>query len=59
MKAKRISTVKIDSDLLSEIGDFINSGNNKFKYVNKKQFVDIAVLEKLKKEGFDGRKKKH
>ena len=58
MKAKRISTVKIDSDLLNEIEDFINSGNNKFKYVNKKQFVDIAVLEKLKKEGFNGGKKK-
>lgn len=58
MKSKRISTVKIDSDLLKEIEDFINSGNNKFKYVNKKQFVDIAVLEKLKKEGFKGGRKK-
>ncbi len=55
---KEISVVKIDSELLRNVEEFINLENNKFNYVNKKQFVDLAVLEKLKKEGFDGRKKK-
>jgi hypothetical protein len=58
MKDKKISVVKIDSDLLERIEEFINQENNKFNYVNKKQFVDLAVLEKLKKEENDGRKKK-
>ena len=58
MKNRNISVVKIDSNLLSEIEEFINRESNKFNYVNKKQFVDLAVFEKLKREGCDGRKKK-
>ena len=42
--------VKIDAKLLSEIEKFISKNENKLKYINKKQFVDLAVYEKLKKE---------
>ena len=41
--------VKIDSELLKKVEAFIKKKENKYKYVNKKQFIDIAVLEKLKK----------
>lgn len=44
------SAVKIDSSLLAEVEEFINKKENKLKYVNKKQFVDVAVYELLKKE---------
>ncbi len=45
------SVVKIDSDLLDKVDQFITKEENKYKFVNKKQFIDIAVndfLEKLK-----------
>jgi len=42
------AVVKIDADLLKKVEEFIKS--QKFKYVNKKQFVDVAVCELLKKE---------
>ncbi len=45
------SVVKIDNDLLVEVGNFIARKENRLKYANKKQFINIAVLEKLKKEG--------
>ncbi len=45
---KKDSVVKVDSDLLKEVEEFINK--NKFKYVNKKQFVDVAIYELLKEE---------
>jgi hypothetical protein len=41
--------VKIDKELLSEVEEFINKKENRLLYANKKQFVDIAVLEKLKR----------
>ena len=47
------SVVKIDSVLLKKIEDFILKEENRLKFVNKKQFVDIAVndfLRKMKKE---------
>jgi hypothetical protein len=44
------AVVKIDSELLSQVEEFINKKSNKLKYVNKKQFIDLAVFEKLKKE---------
>ncbi len=44
------SVVKIDSKLLGEVEEFINKEKNRIIYANKKQFIDIAVLEKLKKE---------
>ena len=45
------SAVKIDSSLLEDVGKFISKQENRLKYSNKKQFIDLAVLEKLKKEG--------
>jgi hypothetical protein len=47
---KRVSVVKINSELLKDVEAFINLDENKFKYVNRKQFVDVAVAEKLKRE---------
>ena len=42
------SVVKIDSALLEEVEAFINLEENKFKYVNRKQFIDIAVADYLR-----------
>jgi len=50
MVKKKDSVVKIDAELLKKIEEFISKSENKLSYVNKKQFVDIAVFEKLKKE---------
>ena len=47
------SVVKIDSNLLSGVEEFIQREENRLKFVNKKQFVDLAVnnfLSKLKGE---------
>ena len=44
------SVVKIDSFLLNEIENFIKKEENKFKFTNKKQFIDIAVYEFLNKD---------
>ena len=41
------SVVKIDTELLDSVEEFINLDKNKFKFVNKKQFVDLAVNEYL------------
>ena len=49
-KKKNDSVVKIDSDLLGDVEEFINLDENKFKYANKKQFIDIAVAEYLHKK---------
>lgn len=54
-KKKNDSVVKIDTDLLADIEAFINLGENKFKYVNKKQFIDIAVAEFLRREVKSGK----
>ncbi len=43
------AVVKIDSDLLKQVEEFINKKKNKLKYANKKQFVNLAVFEKLKR----------
>jgi len=47
--------------LLADVEEFINKEENKFKFVNKKQFIDIAVSEFLqrtkKEEGKNGKKK--
>jgi hypothetical protein len=45
----RSSGVKIDSDLLVEVEAFINLDENKFRYANRKQFIDVAVADYLKK----------
>ncbi len=56
MKNHKDSTVKIDSEILKKVETFINLEENRLKFVNKKQFIDLAVFEKLKKEGENGRK---
>jgi len=43
------AVVKIDKALLKQVEEFINKKENKLKYINKKQFIDLAVYEKLKK----------
>ncbi len=43
------AVVKIDSVLLSRIEDFIKKDENRLKYVNKKQFIDLAVNDFLEK----------
>ena len=45
------SVVRIDGEILKEVEKLISLKENRFKYVNKKQFIDLAVLEKLKNEG--------
>lgn len=44
------SVVRINSKLLDEVEEFINLEKNKFKYTSKRQFIDLAVFEALKKE---------
>ena len=43
------AVVKIDSNLLSKIEDFIEKEENRLKFVNKKQFIDLAVHDFLNK----------
>ncbi len=47
--ANKVGVVKIDVNLLKEVEQYINKPENRLKYVNKKQFIDIAVYEKLKR----------
>ena len=54
---KNASVVKIDTSLLEGIESFIDKKENKFKFINKKHFIDIAVsefLDKMKKEVKNG-----
>ena len=44
------SVVKIDSGLLVDVEAFINLDENKFRYVNRKQFIDIAVADYLRRK---------
>ncbi|MBT3397766.1 hypothetical protein HOA55_01175 [archaeon] len=44
------SVVKIDSSLLADVEAFINKKDNMYRYANRKQFIDLAVFEKLKRE---------
>lgn len=54
VKKKKDAVAKIDSALLNKVENFINLDKNKFRYVNRKQFIDIAVAELLQKEVKDG-----
>ena len=45
------SVVKIDSSLLRKVEEFIKKEENRLKFVNKKQLIDLAVYEYLKKVG--------
>jgi hypothetical protein len=47
-KKEANSVVKVDSSLLEKIDRFISKDENKFKFVSKKHFVDIAIFEYLK-----------
>jgi len=47
--SKGNSVVKIDSSLLVDVGVFINLDENKFRYANRKQFIDIAVADYLRR----------
>ena len=44
------AAVKIDYGLLKEVEEFIGKRENKLKYAHKKQFINIAVLDKLNSE---------
>ena len=62
MKKEKVAVVKIDPILLEEVEKIIKKGENRIRFANKKQFVDIAVHEllcrlKREKEG-DGDKKR-
>ena len=48
-KGDNNSVVKIDSSLLTEVDEFISKEANRLKFVNKKQFIDLAVNEYLEK----------
>ena len=48
-KKKADSVVKIDSGLLADVEAFINLDENKFRYVNRKQFIDVAVADYLRR----------
>jgi len=43
------SVVKIDSLLLSKVENFIKKEENRLKFVNKKQLINLAVYEYLEK----------
>ncbi len=51
MKKNKDAAVKIDSEILKRVEEFISKEENRLKFVNKKQFIDLAVYEKLKREG--------
>ena len=60
-KGENGSVVKIDSLLLKEVDEFIKREDNRLKFVNKKQFIDLAVnefLNKTKNGGKNGKKKR-
>lgn len=42
------SVVKVDNSLMKKVEAIIKKEENKFKFVNKKQFVDIAINEYLR-----------
>jgi hypothetical protein len=50
------SVVKIDSNLLIKIEEFIKKEENKYRFANKKQFIDIAVNEYLNKSAKEVKK---
>lgn len=50
VRKARDSAVKMDSELLTEVEEFINLGENKFRYVNRKQFIDVAIADYLRRQ---------
>lgn len=55
MKKNYDAVVKIDSKLLKRVEEFICLDENNLKFVNKKQFIDLAVFEKLEREREHGK----
>ncbi|MFA5258753.1 MAG: hypothetical protein WC979_05730 [Candidatus Pacearchaeota archaeon] len=49
------SVVKIDPNLLEKVEYFIQKEENKFRFSNKKQFIDLAVYEFLEKHQKGGK----
>jgi len=47
MAKKEVTVVKIDPSLLVRVEEFIGKEENRLKYSNKKQFIDLAVDELL------------
>ena len=43
------AVVKVSAELMGLVEEFINLDENKFRYANRKQFIDLAVFEKLKR----------
>ncbi|MBS3080422.1 hypothetical protein J4221_03045 [Candidatus Pacearchaeota archaeon] len=54
-EGKEGKVVKIDSKLLKRVGEFIKKEENRLKFSNKKQFIDLAVCEYLEKLGKRGK----
>ena len=57
-KGDKGSVVKIDSVLLKRVDEFIQKEENRLKFVNKKQLIDIAVYEYLRKNEKAGKNAK-
>jgi len=53
VRKERSCSVRVDSDLLVEVERFISRSENRFRYLNRKQFVDLAVAEFLRAEKMD------
>ena len=49
VKQEKASAVKIDTTLLEEVEQIINQQENRLKFANKKQFINIAVYELINK----------
>gem|GEM_PF-2023226 len=60
-KTDKASVVKIDPSLLKEVEELINKEENRIRFANKKQFINIAVydlLNKIKNESKNVKKEK-
>jgi len=44
------NVVKINTDLLKRVKKIVKDKNMRIKYANVKQFINVAVLDKLEKE---------
>lgn len=49
-KKREDKAVKIDAEIACKVKTFISKKENKIKFASIKQFIDIAVLDKLEKE---------
>jgi hypothetical protein len=58
MAKEKVGVVKIDSSLLCEVEETIGKEENRLRFANKKQFIDIAVNEFLQKIKNESNKQK-